>query len=121
MSDIKAGDRIKVTKEFEVTVRYAARSYQGFDVTYDDGSTSPSINVGRDGVVRVEKIEPPVEVFKPGDRLRRKGWGDAAFEITLSEDGYLQHFVTGRTAYYAYDANNPTEFSSKDYEKVYSG
>lgn len=106
------GDKVRVTTEVEIL---------------DDQVTSvPSLPRGRgvrgyrallDGVevvipanADIEKLEPPVEVFKPGDVVRSKG--SPRFRFALYEGGYVD-LVNG--------LNNEgcvTKFTSADYEKI---
>jgi hypothetical protein len=121
MGDIKPGDRIRVTKEFEVEVRYASRDQQSFDVTYDNGAMSPSVSVDRDGVVAVKKIEAPAEVFKPGDRIRRKDDYLFQYEVTLGASGYIHHGASDSFSQYGSWGIEGEGFTSDRYEKVNLG
>lgn len=119
MADFKHGDRVRVT--FEGTWDYDPTSVWG---------ASAGVNVGGgyklyerhtlDRARAIERIEPPVEVFKPGDRLRPTSNGIPC-EITLGSDGYLQHFIgrPGGVWFYEYVANERESFNSTRYEKVY--
>lgn len=80
MSDIKKGDLVRVTIEGVI------HDSEGLGIFLHDGCTY--INTKKPGV-SVERIEPPVVQFKPGDRLRRRN--GMAYEVTLGVDGYLHH------------------------------
>lgn len=68
-----------------------------------------------------EEIEnPPAEVFKPGDRLRRKvdaSW-DIPYELTLGDGGYLQHYQDGSVTWHS---GGHHIFTSESFEKVALG
>lgn len=111
MAEIKYGDYVRITIE-------GPWLDDGYGTTEEIKAIGLWGEVAGDTVM-VEKIDPPVEVFKPGDRLRRKGFGD--YEITLGDKGYLQHHVTstGRVRYHKYsDSTNPEWFTSQRFEKV---
>lgn len=113
VSDIKQGDYVRITIE---------GPWVGDDTTDGeqfDGDVQEYVNEPTDRVF-LTKIEPPVEVFKPGDRLRRNGFG--GYEITLGTQGYLQHFpLSGESCYTEYGADPDDFFNSKNFEKVYPG
>lgn len=115
MGDIKPGDYVRITIE---------------GPWYDDDyrTTEQIASIREYGAhpadtVTVEKIEPPVEVFKPGDRLRYKGrW--SGYEITVADRGYLQHFTDGSVEFFTTPTkftSEKYEFTSEKYEKVYPG
>ena len=64
---LKTGDRIRVTIEGE----YTSGEHIKYPGTYGPERLFEVMSSGRD-TVTVEKIEPPVVVFKPGDRVRDK-------------------------------------------------
>lgn len=112
MGDIKPGDYVRITIEgpwydddYRTTEQIASiREYEAYPADK----------------VTVEKVEPPVEVFKPGDRLRRTDFG--GYEITLGTQGYLQHPpLSGESRYTEYGADPDDFFNSKNFEKVYPG
>ncbi|HEU5118491.1 MAG TPA: hypothetical protein VFT74_17915, partial [Isosphaeraceae bacterium] len=81
MTDFKKGDRVKVSA-FEGVVRAADSG--GVDVESEDGKFLAWVeDVKR---IQIEKIEPPVEAFKPGDTVRALGLSDMYF--SLGQDGY---------------------------------
>lgn len=107
MSEIKVGDRVKVTFDGAVT-------------HVDDSGTSCLVERGGGSMPivtwiptgAVEKIEPPVEVFKIGDRVRAIDSPD--IEFTIGTDGYLAHFKD-RTEWKAW----PGLFTSDEYSLAY--
>lgn len=78
MTDIKPGDHVRITiegpwhdNEYQTTEQIAAiRKYAVYP----------------NDTVTVEKVEPPVETFGPGDLLRNKDNPDLVIAVTL--DGY---------------------------------
>ena len=107
------GDRVKVTIEGKVTRA---------------GSEWAVINDHHDIYLKnakVEKIEPPVEVFKPGDVVK-----NSAYTYVLTPDGFLVVAVhhpygtgaIGRFVNYGslgrYEAK---DFNSRDFERVNVG
>jgi hypothetical protein len=67
--------------------------------------------------VSVEKIEPPVEVFGPGDVVRRLV--DRDYVYALGDNGYtnltLQHVYTYNDDLRSFNAD---DFTSKSFERV---
>lgn len=106
----QVGDRVRVVMEFDATA-------DGSDCICTNGGPVALEYLDSPIVVSVEKIEPPVEVFKPGDRLRRlEGWN---YEITLGDEGFFQHFNTGKVSFYRYDGSSGAKsFTSERYELV---
>lgn len=109
MSDIKVGDRVRVT--FEATVRRANSAFVSLEG--DDGWIG-ELNYLK---VPVEKIEPPVETFGPGDVVRSRTDGCVR---ALSSDGYVK---IPRGEFFRYDdrrrgACRLEEFTSKRFERV---
>lgn len=114
MTDVKKGDRVRITFEGEADEYLAGITYgtheagdRNFEVRSDEGDT-----------VTIEKIEPPVEVFGPGDLLRTTHDGPPAYYY-LAENGYVRLVGGGYgnvTPFYEYDEGDV--FTSKEYEKV---
>lgn len=65
----KVGDRVRVVLEGEVQ----GTMFSSFQVGSDAVSTISNHPSG--GLISVEKVEPPVEVFGPGDVVRHKRTG----------------------------------------------
>lgn len=116
----QGGERVRVVLEGDVaddvnSIGFSLEQETGgfFPIMWDDSS-----------VVSIEKIEPPVEVFKPGDRVRSKASGA---EFTLGEDGYLAHRNPAREPHYSrwmdyrVTATQPSHFTSQKYERVELG
>lgn len=106
MGNLKRGDRVRVTIEGEVEFG----SSFGVDLEVGDGVVH--LREGTWRGVEFEKIEPPVEVFKPGDRIRHR---DIGFEVTIGDTGYLVHHTTGNHSWRPW-RNEP--FTSELYERV---
>lgn len=105
MTDIKKGDRVKVT--FEGVVRGVNARY----VSLENDATA-WLGELRHDLVTVEKIEPPVEVFKTGDLVRSI---DSRNYYLITDKGYLEmnKGIRGQ--------HNPLGsivFTSKNYERV---
>lgn len=111
MGDYKpqVGDHVRVVLEGEVT---STPNYcPDFKLTDGNGGeqwVQPQFAV----TASVEKIEPPVEVFEVGARIRRV-WFGPYYEVTIGNDGYLHH-QGGRAEW----RNGATRFTSKHYERV---
>ena len=75
MGNLKKGDRVRVT--IEADVRFG--SSFGVDLGVAGGTVHLREEVWPG--VEFEKIEPPVEVFKPGDVVRDKGDHGSMFLI----------------------------------------
>lgn len=100
MGNLKKGDRVRVTIESEV----AGVASMGLNL--HDGHTW--VNTAKEGVT-VEKVEPPVETFKPGDVVRQRyGFRHVYF---VRPKGF-----TNLTEGKEYDY--PFEFTSEFYERV---
>jgi len=103
MSEIKKGDWVRLTIEGEVDEVVYFGSY----------ISTPKVKIGKymyslDERYTVEKTEPPMVTFKPGDRVRSKRTGN---EFTIGHGGYFshqRHFWNGRVA----------TFTSKVFELV---
>lgn len=110
MSDIKHGDRVRVVAEglAHNNGRYTVVQNDNDDwlVEYRNGAVGNG--------VKVEKIEPPVEVFQPGDVVRSKRDGSSTYTIT--NDGYVSH----QTGDHWHDGREYCErqFTSEYYERV---
>lgn len=116
MNAIKHGDKVRVTLEGTalgpcenaVRVAFAGR---------EDGQLLPTafegnlIEAHEDYFVSIEKVEPPAEVFGPGDTIRYKG--DPELIYSLGENGYFSHKRRVWTPTGTYDL-----FTSKRYEKI---
>lgn len=87
MGNLVKGDRVKVTIEAEV------KFGSSFGVDLDVGNGIVTLREDTWGGIEFEKIEPPVEVFKPGDVIRFKS--DPNLVIALSLDGGYTY--VGRT------------------------
>lgn len=104
MGDYKPvkGDRVRIVVE---------------DVVLDAGTSDIQTNnnwFDREGghVVSVEKIEPPVTAFKPGDVVRNRF---TRWLYSIAESGYLSHH--DRT-FYPWGPTRQDHFNSKRYELV---
>lgn len=100
------GDRVRVVLEGEVLPDH---EYGGFSI--GTGVNSNFITHGAEHLVSVEKIEPPVVTFKPGDVVRSKSDGDVR---TLSQRGWINH------TYGSYHESS-AKFTSENYELVSLG
>ena len=105
----KKGDRVRVVLEGEAT--YC--DTPGFGV--GTGEYLNFIVPTREHVVSVEKVEPPVEVFGPGDTVRRKNTRPA-YIYSLGHEGYFSHQVNYFREWSS--GTNNTEFTSKHYERL---
>ena len=68
------------------------------------------IDPNKDHVVSVEKLEPPVTVFKPGDTVRNKKLHEYIY--TVAENGYYDHYAA------CVFTDGEELFTSRDYELV---
>ena len=100
------GDRVRVVYEGEAQ----DPDDLGFSIS-EEGLGSVPFFFADAGLVSVEKIEPPVEVFKPGDVVRGKVFGHV---FTIADDGYVSHSTGAFRPGY-------NEFNSVGYEKVSLG
>lgn len=107
MPDIKVGDHYRVILEgpWEGDTPTTTEEIASL-LRHDDYLITESDKV------KVEKIEPPVEVFKPGDLVRDKeeGW-----VFAIGEGGYLR--TDDRYGARAFQQSGHV-FTSKNYEKV---
>lgn len=99
------GDRVRVVLEGEVK-----HVYSDGDLHIESAKYYKT-EVPREGIISIEKIEPPVEVFKPGDVVRGKVFGHV---FTIADDGYVSHSTGAFRPGY-------NEFTSRGYEKVSLG
>lgn len=110
MTDIKKGDRVRVTFES------VASEVSSVGLNLHNGHTF--VNIKQEGVT-VEKIEPPVEVFKPGDVVRNSAWTYA-----LGTDGFLTiasaygHPVGTFSRYGENGRYEASDFTTKWFERV---
>jgi hypothetical protein len=106
----QVGDQVRVVVEGEVELVDGFGFTVGpqFPVIYEDD---------KDVLVSVEKIEPPVEVFGPGDVVRRLV--DRDYVYALGDNGYtnltLQHVYTYNDDLRSFNAD---DFTSKSFERV---
>ena len=103
------GDRVRVVLEGEVNyVEPSVGSY--FDL--DTGDTT-TIYPRSAATKSVEKLDPAVEVFKPGDVVRAKSYGDV---FTLGKEGYIAHLSGNFLKYGTH--TRAAWFNSENCEKV---
>jgi hypothetical protein len=105
----KKGDHVRVVLEGEVGAGSTGRM---FTLYPDNSAVQISFTPERvDGFnISVEKIEPPVEFFKPGDVVRSTGYPEHVY--TLGKDGYYSHMAEK-----FYEPCGP--FTSAEFELVY--
>lgn len=127
MSDYKGDDSVRGTSESSVQSDFQGKSYRPqvgdrvrvtFEGDYLDGviKAGPSFWIYRNGISAIrsiEKIEPPVEVFEPGDTVRSKSGG---FLYSIGSDGYFSH--PARHFFEWGYGIGEKHFTSKDYERV---
>lgn len=103
--EFKVGDRVRVTLEGTV------ESLSDRDLCVGRGWAEQSIIARHpnEHTITIEKIEPPVEVFKPGDVVRHKK--HRSFRYTLGGGGYFSHQLLTWVS-------SATQFTSEDYELV---
>lgn len=106
MSDFRVGDRVRVT--MEGVVRAANEVF--VSVNDDEGKWLGEVNYLKNSV---EKIEPPVEVFKPGDVVRHK---ETQTLYLITEHGGSVSLGDGRV--YSRSASPSKGFTSEYWEKV---
>lgn len=75
------GDRVRVVLEGEIKGVYSDGDLRIESVEHY------SSDLAHEGIVSIEKIEPPVEVFKPGDVVRSKEHPSLRYVIGC--DGYF--------------------------------
>ena len=109
MTEVRKGDYVRITIEGEWLV-------EGY--TVEGIKALPEIGVAPGDTVTVEKIEPPVETFKPGDVVRPKANHEYVYAI-LENDKYTylkcpeEFTILGGTFGPMYPP-----FTSRHYEKV---
>lgn len=112
--DINPGDRFRFTVEgvYEDSGGKGGVNVGTYDATRDFDVTSSG-----DDTVTIEKIEPPVVTFGPGDVVRRKRDGAP---ILLADRGYVYLRGGARGHYYGYDEMSYplASFTSERYERV---
>lgn len=111
MSDYKpeVGDEVRITIQGKVT--YVSDTW----IRVDDNEFYLAGEVES-----IEKIEPPVEVFKAGDVVRAKGSPEYVYAV--AKDGYLSLAPGDAGRFYGRDANYlHVSFTSKNYELVEVG
>lgn len=115
MSEYKPqdGDRVRVVYEGVV----GDADTLGFLIREEGKDTVPFF-FSDAGLVSVEKIKPPAEVFGPGDVVRDKATGSL---YSIGHDGYLSHQTHGFYEWYPGGACRPNYFDSRGYEKVEIG
>lgn len=104
MGNLVKGDRVKVTIEAEV------KFGSSFGVDLDVGNGIVTLREDTWGGIEFEKIEPPVEVFKPGDTVRDRNARDYIF--TIGRSGYLDHLNA------LWNPGDHEPFTSKEFERV---
>lgn len=114
MAKIKPGDWYRITIEGQWDADESAIATKGLAslVHGDDFLTDDS------DIVTVEKIEPPVEIFRPGDVVRSRELPTTI--LALSKKGYTYVGANNRGLFLRYErgSRSPEEFTSEDYEKV---
>lgn len=106
MSEYKTGDRVRVSFEAEIKTIFDDGDL-GFELV-DHYSTE----IPHEGNFSIEKVEPPVVTFQPGDVVRRK------------EDGLLYLVTLGGWVPIGWgwsvfmDCSPAFPFTSRYYEKV---
>lgn len=98
---LKVGDRVRITLESEIT--YFDREGDWVD------AANNTFRRNQKDVVSVEKLEPPVEVFGPGDVVRLKALPRYTFHI--GRGGYLDRFHNSWRA-------GAASFTSEAYDRV---
>lgn len=113
MSDYKpaVGDRVRVSFEAEVEHIYADGDLR-FELVENYGTSIP-----HEANFSIEKIEPSVVTFEPGDVVRAFHEGPDDLYV-VGKDGYLE-LPSGH--YYADGPDTYKSFTSDYYEKVSLG
>lgn len=102
------GDRVRVVLEGEVVEALSSTTF----TVGEAGTWENLINQEREHVVSVEKIEPPVEVFGPGDTVRSRFYPNLVYSI--GDDGcYAHHAREWRPA-----GEDDSYFTSATHERV---
>lgn len=91
MEDLQKGDLVEVSFRGEVT---RERDEDGdYRLVLDGQGEVVYINPDAESVTRFQKVEPPIETFVLGDRVRER---DTKNEYTLGAGGYIAHSDGGR-------------------------
>jgi hypothetical protein len=101
MATIAQGDRVRITIEgphIGPDLEEGPQDNDAFVFSSDAGD-----------IVTVEKIEPPVVTFKPGDRVRDRFCTN--IEFTVGRNGYFDH-LNGRVVL------SSNDFDSRHFELV---
>lgn len=116
VTEIKTGDRVKVTiHEAVVTHAYGPNDI-GLDIEFNHDTVLLNDSYLRNGGATVEKIEPPVWVFSPGDVVRSKSSGHT---YAITHTGWVPlHDAYGELGSTNHATDCYFEFTSQFYEKV---
>lgn len=116
-TDIKVGDRVRVVIEDEVVRCDGGTIYLKNDVPGEDADMW--FASGDPNVVSVEKIEPPVEVFKPGDFVKSKDGVARVYYITQNGYVMISHPLAPGASWPHYEFDHSEDpFDSTEYTKV---
>lgn len=107
----EVGDRVRIVIEGDV---------RSVDSNGDFYTKDNCFEPGQDTIVSIEKVKPPVEVFKPGDVVRHKR---QRFVVALDRSGYTYLSESANNGHrFAYEQGyEPDDFTSEDYERVELG
>lgn len=106
------GDHVRVVYEAEVS----DADHEGFAMRSEEGGNDVPIFFNDHGLVSIEKLEPPVEVFKPGDVVRSIERPENVYAL-----GYKQYLAIGpKNTLGQGQPHEVGEFTSKHYELVAS-
>jgi hypothetical protein len=110
MGDYKpvAGDRVRVVAEGEVESadEHGFTIGPQFPVIYEDD---------KDLIVSIEKIDPPVVTFKPGDAVRDSRTKSV---YSIGRTGYLSHLDGMFYQWAPVGLTSPDYFTSRGFDKV---
>ena len=108
MSDYRPskGDRVRVVLEGEVTSTHRG----GDSFVVGAFGEANEIAASAEHVISIEKLEPPVTVFKPGDTVRNKKLHE--FIYTVAENGYYDHYAA------CVFTDGEESFTSETYELI---
>lgn len=106
MSEIKKGDRVRFTGEGVVR---SVCDGDTLDVENGAGEFIGWLLPDVDGVT-VEKIEPPVETFRPGDYVRYRDIPE--FTYLILEDGYVDLYNN------LYNESRANFFTTDHYDRM---
>lgn len=118
MSDIKVGDRVRLTRTMYprrgvVLGPGTEGTVVGFGSSYPIAANLPGVDGYLLKESEFEKIEPPVEVFKPGDVVRDKHPTNPNIYLIRGNGGFINLSRNPR-----YESDYEFTFTSEDYEKV---